>query len=572
MRLQINIYIILWLLLCMISCVKEEDFYSTETENNEQVSIELFTRLRSFDTPVSRAIALEDDVDKDPWILVFTGGDGTAGNAVFAEAAQANINVGNKSYVLLRPQSGKSWVLILANPQDKFYVGSMSYDFSVDNFNDLFTNKTLTNVTALLSAMPMTAGVVVNAPPFVNKMLPMSYLYEATEGINVNTKIGTSTVPLELTRAVAKIVVKSTVADFTLSGIHSVYNMNKNTVLHNLSGNLETAASMVDYIRNDANEDFVSATANVTDPIYVYEAKSGTGAYMIIRAFYKGLESYYKIAIADDELKYIDIKRNHEYRFTIISANFPGFGSYTDALLAEPNNLALKCKVEIIDLSSFEIKANSEYYLAVSNRLCMIYDDINSEHQYLAFTLTTNCTYAHKFSDKSNYIRVTNGTMTIVAPASQRISSASDPNTPFTVDVVVKLPTGSIDNSSINIKLGNIEQKVSEIRKDIIPAAGMVVNYYTQNSGIYDFDYYLLSAKTDTDISWITMKNKHGGISGDPNSIQVGDGIIDIDIASASSARNAVVYLTTIKNPKEPLEDDKDIPKRIKIYFYQNGS
>ena len=72
MRLQINIYIILWLLLCMISCVKEEDFYSTETENIEQVSIELFTRLRSFDTPVSRAIALEDDVDKDPWILVFT--------------------------------------------------------------------------------------------------------------------------------------------------------------------------------------------------------------------------------------------------------------------------------------------------------------------------------------------------------------------------------------------------------------------------------------------------------------------------------------------------------------------
>ena len=116
MRLQINIYIILWLLLCMISCVKEEDFYSTETENIEQVSIELFTRLRSFDTPVSRAIALEDDVDKAPWILVFTGGDGTAGNAVFAEAAQANINVGNKSYVLLRPLCAKSWVLILATP------------------------------------------------------------------------------------------------------------------------------------------------------------------------------------------------------------------------------------------------------------------------------------------------------------------------------------------------------------------------------------------------------------------------------------------------------------------------
>lgn len=560
-----------WLLFCMVSCVLEKEIDPAEPkEEVGQVSIELFTRLRSYDTPVSRAEALEDVVSKDPWVLVFTdAGDGIADNAVFAEAAQANINVGNKSYVLLKPQSVTSWILILANPQEKFYRGNTPYDFSVANFKSLFTGQRLTDVTSQMSAIPLNT---VSEPPFVGKTLPMSYLYKAIGGINLNTKIGTDDVPLELTRAVAKIVVKSNAANFTLWGVHSVHNLNKNTVLHNLSGNLETAASMVDYIRNDANEDFVSATANVTDPIYVYEAKSGTGAYMIIRAFYKGLESYYKIAIADDELKYIDIKRNHEYRFTIISANFPGFGSYTDALLAEPNNLALKCKVEIIDLSSFEIKANSEYYLAVSNRLCMIYDDINSEHQYLAFTLTTNCTYAHKFSDKSNYIRVTNGTMTIVAPASQRISSASDPNTPFTVDVVVKLPTGSIDNSSINIKLGNIEQKVSVIRKDIIPAAGMVVNYYTQNSGIYDFDYYLLSAKTDTDISWITMKNKYGGISGDPNSIQVGDGIIDIDIASASSARNAVVYLTTIKNPKEPLEDDKDIPKRIKIYFYQNGS
>lgn len=580
MRLQINIYITLWLLLCMVSCVKEEDFsYSAETESIEQVSIELFTRLRSFDTPVSRAAALENKVDKEPWILVFTGGDGTAGNAVFAEAAKADINVGNKSYVLLRPQSGKSWILILANPQEKFYVGSTPYDFSVDNFNGLLANKTLTDATALLSAMPMSAGAVVNTPPFADKALPMSYLYEVTEGINVNTKIGTSTVPLELTRAVAKIVVKSAVADFTLSGIHSVYNMNKNTVLHNLSGDLETAASRVDYINNNVNEDFVSATANVTDSIYVYEAatNSGASAYMIIRAFHKGVEYYYKMAIADDNLKYIDIKRNHEYRFTIVSANFPGFGSYADALLSEPNNLALKYKVEIIDLSSFEIKANNEYYLAVSNRLCMIYDDINSEHQYLAFTLTTNCTYAQQFSDKSNYIKVTNGAMTIVSPSSQRIPSAPNSNSPVTVDVIVKLPAGSADNSSIHIKLGNIEQTVSVIRKDIIPAAGMVVNYYTQNSGIYDFDYYLLSAKVDNqvgnpvNVSWITMKNKYGVISADPNSIQVDDGVIDINVASASSARNAVVYLTTIKNPDES-QDDKDVPRRIKVYFYQKGT
>lgn len=65
------------------------------------------------------------------------------------------------------------------------------------------------------------------------------------------------------------------------------------------------------------------------------------------------------------------------------------------------------------------------------------------------------------------------------------------------MNVIVKLPAGSDDNSSINIKLGNIEQTVSIVRKPIIPAAGAVINYYTENSGTYDFEYYLLTAKVD---------------------------------------------------------------------------
>ena len=98
MRLQIKIYMLFWLLFCMVSCVLEKEIYPVETEEADQVSIELFTRLRSYDTPVSRAEALEDVVSKDPWVLVFTdAGDGIVDNAVFAEAAQANINVGNKS-------------------------------------------------------------------------------------------------------------------------------------------------------------------------------------------------------------------------------------------------------------------------------------------------------------------------------------------------------------------------------------------------------------------------------------------------------------------------------------------
>lgn len=573
MRLQIKTYMLFWLLLCMVSCVQEEVASLVPAEEVDQVSIELFTRLRSYDTPVSRAEAEEDEVSKDPWILVFTDvGGGVSDNAVFAEAAQANINVGNKSYVLLKPQNVTSWILILANPQEKFYIGNMAYDFSIDNFNNRFTGQTLASVTSQISAIPMST---VNEPPFVGKTLPMSYLYEATGGINVNTKIGTSDVPLELTRAVAKIVVKSNTADFTLLGVHSVYNMNKNTVLHNLSGVPETATNVLDYIKSNTDEDFVFATTIIADPIYVYEAEANSNTYMIIHGLYKGTEYYYKMAIADRDFNYMDIKRNHEYEFTIVSANSPGFATYADALLSKPNNMNLKYEVKITDLSSYEIKANSEYFLAVSNRLCIIYDDTESSgNQYIAFTLTTDCTYAHRFSDESNYLKVSNGAMSIVSPTPARIPSAANANSPVTTDVIVKLPAGSADKSSINIKLGNIEQTVNVVRKSIIPVGGAVVNYYTENAGAYDFEYYLLTAKVDNsaNVPWITMKNKYGVTSADPNSIMVEDGVIDIHVASTSVARNTVIYLTTIRNPNKPLEDDKDMPRRIKAYLYQKGS
>lgn len=571
MRLQIKTYMLFWLLLCMVSCVQEEVAPLVPAEEVDQVSIELFTRLRSYDTPVSRAEAEEDEVSKDPWILVFTDvGGGVSDNAVFAEAAQANINVGNKSYVLLKSQNVTSWILILANPQEKFYVGNMAYDFSIDNFNNRFTGQTLASVTSQISAIPMST---VNEPPFVGKTLPMSYLYEATGGINVNTKIGTYDVPLELTRAVAKIVVKSNTADFTLLGVHSVYNMNKNTVLHNLSGVPETATNVLDYIKSNTDEDFVFATTNIADPIYVYEAEANSNTYMIIHGLYKGTEYYYKMAIADSDFNYMDIKRNHEYEFTIVSANSPGFATYADALLSKPNNMDLKYEVKITDLSSYEIKANSEYFLAVSNRLCIIYDDTESSgNQYIAFTLTTDCTYAHRFSDESNYLKVSNGAMSIVSPTPARIPSAANANSPVTTNVIVKLPAGSADKSTINIKLGNIEQTVNVVRKSIIPVGGAVVNYYTENAGAYDFEYYLLTAKVDNSAPWITMKNKYGVTSADPNSIMVEDGVIDIHVASTSVARNTVIYLTTIRNPNKPLEDEKDMPRRIKAYLYQRGS
>ena len=56
MRLQIKTYMLFWLLLCMVSCVQEEVAPLVPAEEVDQVSIELFTRLRSYDTPVSLSL------------------------------------------------------------------------------------------------------------------------------------------------------------------------------------------------------------------------------------------------------------------------------------------------------------------------------------------------------------------------------------------------------------------------------------------------------------------------------------------------------------------------------------
>lgn len=365
----------LWgFVLLAASCAKERVGPSVPEEETERVTIELFTRLSdSFHTPVSRA-ADEWGVEKDPWVLVFKDdGSGIRGNATFAEAAKTDITTNNKSYVSLTPRTEPCWVLILANPQAQFHADGTAYDFTVANLKAVLANRKLSEATALLSTMPLTSGAAVNDPPFNTRKLPMSYLSESPlAGIRTGTTIGTSAAPLELTRSVAKIVVKSTAADFTLRGIHSLYRLNNRTLLHNLSADPPAATGPVDYVTSDpAGYDFVTAAGNVSEAVYVYEARANSAdpTYMIVRAEYNGQHGYYKMALVDDNFTPIDLRRNYQYEFTVTGVHAAGFGTYTDALLSVPNNMLLDYTVKVTAADAHESVANGEYYLSVSNRL-----------------------------------------------------------------------------------------------------------------------------------------------------------------------------------------------------------
>lgn len=563
----------LWsLVLLAASCAKERVGPSVPEEETERVTIELFTRLSdSFHTPVSRA-ADEWGVEKDPWVLVFKDdGSGLRENATFAEAAKTDITTNNKSYVSLTPRTEKCWVLILANPQAQFYAGETAYDFTVANLKTVLANRTLSDATALLSAMPLTSGAAVNDPPFNTRKLPMSYLSESPlAGIRTGTTIGTSAAPLELTRSVAKIVVKSTAADFTLLGIHSLYRLNNRTLLHNLSADPPAVTDPVDYVTSDpAGYDFVTAAGNVSEAVYAYEAEGNSSdhAYMIVRAEYNGQHCYYKMALVDDNFTPIDLRRNYQYEFTVTGTHAPGFDTYTDALLSVPNNILLDYTVKVTAADAHESVANGEYYLSVSNRLCLIYDDAGTA-QYAAFTLTTNCTKS--FSATSNRITGTNG-VSVVSPSS--IPVAPDADSPVSADVIVRLD--ALGTGYVDLKLGNLEQTVTVIKQAAIPASGAVLSYYdwrTTDGGWWYFTYYLSTGHVQSGAGITLSTTENHTFPVDPARATAEDGKINIHVAAAGQRRNGLVWLTTIKNPDFPEGDNKNIPRRIKVWLYQNGS
>jgi len=537
--------------------VQEELIYIADNEN--MVNVELFTRLNHYSTPVTRS-ADENGIEKTPWLLVFTSSDGTLVNATYTESAQAYVAINQKSYVELYTQTNKTWILILANPQDKFYANGSDYDFSTDNFDLVLTGKTLTDASLLLSAIPLTSGSEVTTAPFDGTKLPMSYLLELPDGISRSTTIGTEATPLEMVRAVAKIAVKNSASNFDLLGVHSLYNLNNNTVLHNYDGSLSTAATYVDYIANDPYLDnFVTATNQEAEPIYAYEAltDNDNSPFIIINANYDNKQYYYKLALVDDNESPIDLKRNHAYEFTITAANAPGFATYEDAILGNFANTPLVYNVLLVDASAHETIANREYYLSVSNRDCIIYNTAGDGTEYIAFTLTANSTY--QFSPENNYIKVSGDAITITSPETS-IPTASTSNDIVTLDVKIKV--NSAGTSAIKLKLGDLEQTIMVYTNNIIPAGGTTLQYA---------DYYLLSAELVETTPWVTFRNSYDNTN-TSNSFQVEDGILYIDIAETSATRNAVFYLTTIKDPDNVEGDNQDTPRRIKTYVYQSGS
>ena len=598
---HINKLFYLILLLLISSC--EHDINSSEQQGGgedmgEKVQIEIFTRATSYDLPSTRAA--ESDVSMTPWVLVFRG---EGGSATFVEAVQAFEMVG-KRYVILTKQSSKCQLLVLANTQNLFYYNNdntTGYVFNETNLNTKLSGVTLADACAKLLTEPLESPSLTVIPySGVSERIPMSAVLEVNK-IDNDTKIQNSDPAkgaLLLTRAIARIAVVNTAGNFELHGITALFNVSRQGQLHHYSGSsiMNNTSNLTEYQgASNYSSPLVTASAvtggQSTDssPIYIYESGTLNNTYMIIRGKYDSKYYYYKMAIVDKSLNTMDLLRNKSYTFTITKAKGPGYEKIGDAKAAKPSNVDLDFKITVDDSDSYEIIANNDYYLGVSNSVFIAYSDENISHD--AFNLITNCETV--FPDTKNITDNRNkvdNSFALTSPTDEKIPIVTDGSTsPRMTTVGVGVYTwliynevgqsnGGIDkvNAYITLKLGNLEKQIHIRRRQAVSVNGDVLKYMPTDSYPYPennpvVDYHCLTGQVEDGTDWIKLRPSTMAQRDDTERIIVEDGAIFIEVlANTGVERRGIVYLTTVES--KGLSTGESRVKRVKIDITQTGN
>lgn len=599
----INFLFLIALLLQFSGCQSDE-LSDPVPDVSETVRIELFTRAYGYNIPVTRALADENAVDHEPYILVFAKNNSQYD---FVEAVKAfTINNQTKTYVILQKQDVECKLLILANPQDNFYVDNLPpYPFNAANLSTALTNKTLEEACDLLLTEPLINSQAI-IPFTPGKKIPMSIVYTLPTGINNTTTIGTTTNVLELTRSVAKVVLKNTATStFTLSGILEVNNLPHQGQIHNLSDPpipmTITPSDLISYRKADGTN-IINAVNNSTEdePLYIFESHVDNESYMIIKGSYRGLDCYYKLVFVDTNRNYVHLLRNHQYIYTITKVFGEGHPTPQEARDAPAyNNNLVHLELKVVDPSAYETIAFDDYYMSVSNSQYIAYSN-SADDELVAFTLVTE---KKQPGTINGTIKVPDG-VTLVSPASATFTAT---NTLFSQEVKIKIDPSSFttsDMKQIELKLGNIQRRLITVeRRDLVPKAGtgskpIYYYYYNYDSGNiynnwygYDHNRYLLSGYLEdtSNKNWLQLSPENPNLPSSLNegrnddllpgtprpgfedAIMVDNGRIQIHVLqnNTNTIKNGTVFLTTIRNPGYDPGTQNSF--RIKIDISQSG-
>lgn len=613
MRKVLVCHIINWLsfiLILLLTACEREILWSEsgggEEQSEDKVKIEIFTRSNSYALPSTRALEFENEVGKTPWVLVFKG---SGGNAKFLEAVQA-FELLDKRYVILsrQPADSKYQLLVLANLlNNKFCYGDENTEYEFNKSNLL--KKLAVGSTTLSTACSELLTGLLPTPSFdgalftdANATIPMSSVLELDK-IDDDTKIENSDgSPLLLTRAVAKLVVANKAPNFTLKGIAAVVNAPRQGELHNFDDTImDSSSSLTEYRHDDSYTDLLAKASaadigqsTATNPVYLHESNKLNETYVIIQGAYGGQDYYYKMAIVNGSFQQMNLLRNYFYTFIISAVKGPGYNSVEDAKISKASNMDLSYRIVINETDSYEIIANNDYYLGVSNSVFITYFTDNVMQVYEAFSVITNCqeeyVNAKTITDNKGDVE---GSFEVEYPSEIPIVSGSTSNpriSPVGVRVGGWLQwhedtqyggDGQLrKNAYVTLKLGNLEKKVFIRQRSGIPVEGTTLRYgltYNTNPTVNEVNYYCLSGYVDSVTNpdaknWIKLRPSTSGNRDDTESIMVDDGIIHIEIQANGSgaSRTGIVYLTTIGVPGS--SSTANSMERIKISITQLGA
>lgn len=591
----------LFLLLLVSSCEHDTNVVPGQGQvevPDEKVQIEIFTRASSHQLPSTRAN--ETNIEMTPWVLVFKG---QGSGAVFVEAVQA-FEMANKRYVILnkQPLDNKYQLLILANTQNQFYYGdaTVPYIFNKVNLETKLNGVTLGIACEKLLTTPL-SDAAINFLPYsgANETIPMSYLLEVDK-IDNTTKIATNEGgSLMLIRTLAKIVVVNTESKFELQGVVSVMNVPRQGKLHNLIDGsvMDNTGSLTEYMKDEtlsilaeANDISAGRQSTVNNPIYLYESDIQNGTSVIIKGKYDSDQeaSYYKMMLVDKSWSYMDILRNREYTFTITKVTAKGYETLDDAKISKASNIDINYEITVDDSDSYEIIANNDYFLGVSNSVFIAYNKGTAESEFEAFKLITDCEKTFPTAGIAANSSDVDGAFSLAYPNDGKIPIVTGLS-PRTTAVGAKIESyliyyeeGQPDkkNAYLTLKLGNLEKQVHIRQRNAVDATGVRLTYgptgyIYPDAGAIGASYFCLTGQVvdgnDNPQDWIKLRPSSGAIREDTDRIIVEDGYILIDVLenSSGSQRAGIVYLATIT--PESSSPDRSTVKRIKIYIIQKG-
>ena len=179
-----------------------------------------------------------------------------------------------------------------------------------------------------------------------------------------------------------------------------------------------TAATDADHLKFEANAGVNSYVRNIYIPEISNRLDNGKDknkdqrTCLVIGGYYDGskTETYYRVdfmrteqdASKQEKAKYLDVLRNHRYRFNITKIGGPGTDTPGEALTTEPVNIAYD--VIVWDESKIDkIVYDGQYYLSVSKDKFHFGKDAASEN----ITIRTNWPEGYKIVDETGKVWAT---------------------------------------------------------------------------------------------------------------------------------------------------------------------